>query len=138
MNPGYFCFVQGECTDETYATHIPDEIKQLYSRVLYSHLNELREFYRVGIVRSYRQLQAALPIGTKLTNLLKRGFLYFYNRQLIVQLSLPPKRFHLLGPEKVEIEQTLIPHEQRGNVTVIRAPRKKQLLLSSKPISIPL
>jgi len=138
MNPGYFCFVQGECTPETYATHIPDEIKQLYSRVLYSHLNELREFYRVGIVRSYRQLQAALPIGTKLTNLLKRGFLYFYNRQLIVQLSLPPKRFHLLAPEKVEIEQTLIPHEQRGNVTVIRAPRKKQLLLSSKPISIPL
>ena len=93
--PGYFSYVQGEEKDAEVAEQKLDEndsfLRQLLTRVMYSIITNPDQYYRLGLNRFMSachneldddQIRGINPI-----------LIYFYNRQLIVQMTSMPKLF---------------------------------------------
>lgn len=98
FSPGYYSFVLGECSPRTGKTQLAEEvrpgvtIKDFFDIAMYTNV-EKKNFYLLGINRFIKQIEAIrpdyFPAGVKLPlSLIK----FYYNRQLIVQMtSLPIK-----------------------------------------------
>ena len=95
MIPGYFSYVQGEVSKEYYDQQVDDLVKEIFYIAMYQEIKQMNTFYRVGINRMIDRLQVLLrPLERNLIpKQWRECFYYFYNRQLIVQMTSKPKPF---------------------------------------------
>jgi hypothetical protein len=94
VGPAYKSFVVGECTPEVAATEIEGEFKTILYKCMYNAITHSNTFYRVGyqkylfLVRSYTKNEMGMLITEYIESVIK----YFYNRQLIVQMTMTPQK----------------------------------------------
>lgn len=91
--PAYKSFVVGECTPEVAARELMGDFKALLDYVMYSQIQDLNSYYRVGyekflyIIRSGAKT-LDMPITAEKESVIK----YYYNRQLVVQITMVPQK----------------------------------------------
>lgn len=94
VGPAYKSFVVGECSPEVAAREITGDFKNLLEFVMYSHIESTKSYYRIGyqkflfLVRDF----AKTLLNTHLTAEKESVIKYYYNRQLIVQVTMVPQK----------------------------------------------
>ena len=86
--------MQDEATTEFYTQNVTDELQQKFYQAMYDEIDRI-EMYRLGVNRYVDRLR---PLVAGVNHRLKyedwvKCFYHFYNRQLIVQMTMTPKRF---------------------------------------------
>ena len=149
-HPGYYAYVQGECSPQEYA-NLPEETKTKFYHLMYDSITTSGQFYRVGIERYFNQLNARFPTFHRYERRnLRRGFIYFYNRQLIVQLTFKPIPFGKIKISNPDVSKPSSPpiSPDRQSVstrstrsrTTTRSNRSvaEKNTISNKPIYVPI
>ena len=140
-HPGYYAYVQGECSPEQYA-NLSEDTKSRFYHLMYDSITLTGQFYRVGIERYFNQLDSRFPTYTRADRKnLRKGFIYFYNRQFIVQVTFKPIPF---GKIRIETPNESVPSPPNSpstrtvSVASSRSRAPSPPRITAKPIYVPI
>jgi len=94
--PAYKSFVVGECTDQEAAEKLP-QYRHFFEWVMYRRINESNDrssFYHPGYQKFLYQVRQAIQNSNNIKDISREdeGIVkYYYNRQLIVQMTMHPQ-----------------------------------------------
>ena len=86
--PAYKSFVAGECTPQMANQLLTPPIKAFLTDTMYSLISTKQTFYHVGFQKYLFLLRKQRTLSTEMESVVK----YFYNRQLIVQMTMTPQK----------------------------------------------
>ena len=93
VGPAYKSFVAGECTPELARQTIRGDFLILLRHCMYGAIQNKQTFYRVGFQKYLHTLrQFAKSMDIVITAEKESAAKYYYNRQLIVQMTMTPQK----------------------------------------------